>query len=464
MEKQTDSKIFKCRRLLIFILLLFSASAFAQNNVRISWEYARSLTCKPVSEYFFTNQDCAFTLDIEGINPEDITLSVNSVPNDVSFSTYKKESLSISQPELTGTRVILYFRFAKEGDYQIPPVNVTIGHGMYGMKFMPVTVYTNPRTIQPKVSLTFADEKFNSRTKKYTLTSGDHVIFTVNLQYATQLVNLKWSIPENSLFREIERFDTAEKGLINSNFSPDIVPVVTFDWQPLIPGTYSLPKMIVTASAYSGAQVDLSLPDFTFTVLAAATDEENEKSATLSNDDFSFAFESPQEEEVVEKNNFVEVKNIDDLYELRVKERHSFPIFSSARQNRIDAEVADGLKAGVNESNLILHYILAGLLILSVLTVIILFMLKRTALASAFLALALFLSVTGICSGISCGMKYGLFKGGYINTIPEDYVQSGVTLQVASRVKIEHQIDGWLFIRNNDTSGWVKEDAVLIIR
>lgn len=467
MEKQTAAGSWKRRRFLKYavaaVFALFSANAFTQNNVRISWDYVRSLTCKPASEYFFTNQDCAFNLDIEGINPEDITLSVNRLPDNVNYITFKKETLNATETERSGTRVILWFRFYEEGDYQIPPVNVTIGRGMYSIKFEPVTVYTNPRTIQPKVSIEFANEDFRNRGRSFTVTSGQHIIFTVNLQYATQLINLKWGIPEDSLFREIQRFDVAKKGIIDTNFSPDVVPVVTFDWQPLVPGVYNLPKMIITVSSYSGGQLDLTLPDYKFTVLGVTQSSDSDQSLSVY-DEFQYAFETPAVEKPVEETHFVEIKNLDELYRLRVKERHSLPVFTRARQNRIEAETAAGLKPGLNESSLILHYVICGILILLVIGVIILFITKRMMFGSIVLACSLVFATLSIFSGIACGMKYGLFKGGYVNTIPEEFVNSGVTLQSGTRVKIEHHAKGWVFIRSNDTSGWVKEDSVLIIR
>lgn len=464
MEKQTADRSWKRNGLLklflLSIILLLGHSAFSQNNVRISWEYAKSLRCKPAAEYFFTSSDCIFYLDIEGINQEDIDLSVNRIPDYVDFGGFKKESLPQTETGRTGTRVILYFKFDREGDYQIPPVNVTIGHGMYSIPFEPVTVYTNPRTIQPKVHLDFANEEFQSGRRSFTIISGEHIIFTVKLQYATQLVNLRWAIPEDSLFREIKRFEIADKGILSSSFTPDIVPIVTFDWQPLVPGTYSLPKLIITASSYGGGMMDLSLPDYRFTV-TGVKESDNE---TVVSDEYDYAFENPETTKIVEENPFLEIKNIDQLYSLRVKERHSMPKITRARELRAMAEEADGLKVGANEPSVVLHIAIGILLGILVVAVIVLFILKKIPIAAATLALTLFVFAGGMITGISCHMKYGLFKGGYVNTIPEESVQSGVTLQSGSRVKIEHEVNDWLFIRADDTSGWVKNDSVLVIR
>lgn len=89
MEKQTaenrrqrkgllKGRLRKCLALVQVMALSFAGSiAFAQNNVRISWEYVKSLRLKPAQEFYFTGSDGSFILDIEGVNPEDVDLSVN---------------------------------------------------------------------------------------------------------------------------------------------------------------------------------------------------------------------------------------------------------------------------------------------------------------------------------------------------------------------------------------------------
>lgn len=441
-------------------LSFFGSLAFAQNNVRISWEYVKSLRLKPAQEFYFTGSDGSFILDIEGVNPEDVDLSVNRLQESISFNSYTKSTIPATEDSRVGTRLTLWFKFTEAGDFQLPAIYVTIGRGMYTIPCDPVTVYTNPRTIQPKISVDFANDEYD-KSRSFTVNAGEHIIFTVEIQYAVQLVNFKWSIPEDSLFQEIQRYEITDGKSLGTTFSPDYVPIVTFDWQPLVPGTYDMPKIIVTASSYSGSTMDLNLRKYNIKVLPAA---QNAEQTVNGYDEFGYAFEAPEVEQVIEAVPLIEISNLNELVSLRNKERHSIPVLTGARSARIDAEKADGLKPGRNEPSVPVFWILFALSVWLLLGVVFLFIFHKVSLAIAALSLFLLASAGTVLQGISVSQQYGLFRGGNINPIPETSVQSSATIQPGLRVKIEHQVGDWIYIRYNDTYGWVTSDSVSIIR
>lgn len=455
----------------IFFTLLFALgiSVFAQSNVRVSWEYMKSLRVKSSQEFIFSASEGQFYLDIEGVTPENIYFSVERLPDSVSFVSSKKETLlaNISEGrEKNGTRIILWFKFSEAGNYKLPALYVKIGkYSTYSIPFEQVTVYMNPKTISPKVGIQFENESFVTKNRKVTVPLGDHIRFTVTLQYAVNMVNFRWALPENSIFQEVTRYPVTVDGNIGTTFTPDIVPIVTFDWKPLEAGIYTFPQIIVTATGYNGNVIDLSPDEYKFTVKTmSAKKPDEEDSSVEETDEFEYAFYIPYIDNSDEVVQLIGVENIQQMLEARQNERHGIPFFSSAREERKELEKSLGINEGVDEPSEPMFYILLGLSLLIIVGAIILVIFKKIHMAVFVFVIAVFMSFGTTVHGIRTFTPYALFIGSEVSPIPEENAMSGVTVQPGSRVKIAQRAGDWVYIGYNDTFGWVKEDSICLIR
>lgn len=475
MEKQTTNFRRNWSGLLIktFLICVFAGMgliSYCQSNVRISYDYIKTLRIKSAQEFIFSSSESQFYLDIEGVTPENVFFSVERLPDSVSFSSSKKETLLANAAEgreKNGTRIILTFRFSEAGTYKLS--NLYLKLGKYNAYYIPfesqVKVYMNPKTISPKVGIQFEKEEYNTKNHKVTVPLGEHIRFTVNLQYAVSLQNFRWALPQDSIFLEEKRYPVTENGAIGTAFSPDLIPIISFDWQPLVEGTYTLPQIIVTAATYNGSVVDLVPDDYKITVKkmasknSEATVEDNYESST----EFDYAFFVPYSETIVEETVKVEIANIQEMLAARQKERHSVPFFTTARAERIELESSYGIKKSPSEPSEPLFFILLGITILVLAGAIVLLIFKKLHTAVFVFVVTVFLAFAVTVHGIRAFTPYALFIGGEVSPIPEDEIKSGVSVQPGSRVKVVKNAGEWVYIGYNDTFGWVKEDSLYML-
>lgn len=428
----------------------------------------KSLKVKSSQEFIFSASEGQFYLDIEGVTPENVYFSVERLPDSVSFVSSKKETLlanSAEHREKNGTRIILWFKFSEAGDYKLPALYVKIGkYSSYNIPFEQVKVYMNPKTISPKVGIQFENEKYVSKNRKVTVPLGEHIRFTVTLQYAVNMVNFRWALPENSVFQEVKRHPVTVDGSIGTTFTPDVVPIVTFDWEPLVAGVYTFPQIIVTATGYNGNVIDLSPLDYKFTVKTINSKNNETEVEPEESDAFEYAFYVPYIDNSDQVVQIVEVENIKEMLEARVRERHSIPLISSARNDRIELEQAMGVTEGADEPSEPMFYILLVSSILILAGAIVLVVFKKIHMAVFVFVVAVFMSFGTTVHGIRTFTPYALFIGSEVSPIPEENVMSGVTVQPGSRVKVTQKAGSWVYIGYNDTFGWVKEDTLYLIK
>lgn len=436
---------------------------------RPSWQYVQSLKFKKMNEYFFTQEDSSFVVDIKGVSPEDVTVFVNDVPRNVSFVSARKEIFS--QPGENpldntnrGTHLVISFRFSKPGVYQILPIDVRV-MGMYNrISLEPALVYENPNTVQPELYLQFENPEFNASEKNISVKVGDHIGFTMFIRYALQLINFNWNIPEDSLFEDVHRFEITEGNPRGSEFSPEAVPVAKFDWQPLKAGVFELPSVHITATTYGGKKVDVPFPKYK--VIVSEANGELSFSRHKENV-FGYAFTSPAPEKEIlpeEKNPSVDITR---LLELHKNELHSMPFFSSAYEERRRAQE----KAGITPSPRLITIPLTVLglslfFVFFILTIVLFFLrkkIKRRAIFVLAVAFTIAFASFSVYLLINVNKKYALFNGGKVNPIPESNVQTSVSVQRGSVVQIERNAGGWVYIRYHDTRGWVPKTSVFII-
>ena len=71
-----------------------------------------------------------------------------------------------------------------------------------------------------------------------------------------------------------------------------------------------------------------------------------------------------------------------------------------------------------------------------------------------------------VCTGIY-GVRVktlrGVFTGGDMSPIPEHNMMSSVTIQAGSVVTVIRNAGNWMYIRHNDTYGWIPSNSICII-
>ncbi len=451
--------------LLILLAQLSGVLCIQKASGAATWQYLQSLRFKKAEKYFFTATDCSFSVNIENITPDKITVAVNDVPQNSSFISMRKETYipsSNASSDQYGTKIILTFRFNEPGAYQIKAVDVKADIYYCRIPIESVYVYENPSIVHPRIFVTFEDQRYASATPSRSIdaSAGDHIRFTLFIRYATQIVDFYWSIPENSLFTEVERFDITRQSVNTTEFSPDSVPIATFDWQPLKQGSYKFPDFTVTAISFGGIRQSVAVPSYKVKVGPKASKPAVKKESEI----FSYAFSENPAQTTPEAEVAPIHVDTEELLQLHKKERYSVPFTSSARKERQEAEKKAGLNPSQNEPNIPLLIIIWVIFIVVLAGTVIFFLLHKIPAAATCFVSAIIILISAVIYSRWASTKTAVFKGGEINSIPEDENSSGVFVIPGTVIRIERESGRWVYIRCNDTYGWVRKDSLLEIR
>ena len=449
---------------LLVLLLISSLSGFRiQKAEALSWAYVQSLRFKKVENYFFTDTECSFTLNIENVSPEKVTVSVNDVPDGVSFEGWNKITYmpySNASSDQYGTTLTLSFKFAEPGWYQIKAIDVRIDETYAKIPVEAVEVFENPSTVRPKISLSFDETKVQVSGKTVKVNANEHIVFKMYIQYAIQVLKFDWARPEDSVFKELDYYDISDKVVVGE-FSPEKIPIAVFDWQPLKTGTYDFPEFDIVATSFGGIRYDVESPSYKIEVLEATEAYvEEEKDSGV----FAYAFVSPPSAQEDVKEKTAEDVPVDKLFDLYTRERHSIVLFSSAYNERLALEEELGLSSLKHMPSVPLFVLVWILCTVSLVATIVLFILKKIPHAALCAVLFVLLLTLGVLNGHQISKKYGVYQGGEIYSIPEDTGGSGVDMPEGSVVLVKHSTAGWLYVVFNDTYGWVPETTVRMIK
>lgn len=449
-------------------LLVLILSAGMSLHAKVSWAYLWSMRFKASQDTLFTENDNSFYVEIENVTPDSIQISVNSLPPNVSFVSSKKETVLIPRTEaqgggyVSGTRIILWMRFAKTGYYRIKPVDLTIDGGFYQIPFEAVEVVQNPRFIHPEINVVFQNQNIDSlksqkKLKAIKINSGDHIVFTVTARYMETVHNVFWNIPENSIFKKIHDYDFSSKSG-DSKFITQFQPVATFDWQPLSEGPQSLPEIFITATSYNGSVEDIQCPVYNFNAEKAREFIEHKEEENP----FVYAFSEIETAPETNKVREIKMQDISNLIDLHLQERHSFP-FSSVVNRRKAYELSLGLPCDYYEPSVVIFFILIGLSIaVLALTIVLIVLRKRTFTAISLCLFIIFSVFTGIY-GVHVNSKCGLFIKGEMSPIPEHNIMTGIKIQPGSIVTVIRIAGDWMYIKHNDTYGWIPRESICLL-
>lgn len=467
----------------IFTRLLKSLVFFLMQGVSLIFSAAgapssseiRALRIIPQQTTFFTAKESCYDLTIPEAAPADIQTVMPDLPAGVSFVSSRKTGVTDKNGD-PATKVELWFIFDNSGLIRLPDFGIYIRGRLYKIPVDSVQVYENPQTVLPRLIIKFqaeedsSDRKINEisinrneRPPEIMLPAGKKLHFTVYIQYAVQIVHFTWTLPKDSLFFELERYKITEGEPRGTAFNPDAVPVVRFEWQPLKPGSYIMPDIQMTASAYNGSRVDLKMPVFTVTVQQPVTQPSDENQNKETSSLFSYAF-TEDNTKTAEKDKITgTVTDFKHIAELRSKERHSLP-FSTCRKLRKKAEMSAGLTAGADEPSYPLLKIWLVCIIVSLVIAVLCIFLRKVFLSILFFSVTFFVTAGFVISYVRVSAHYGIFVGGSLSPIPETVATASAPMSGGNRVRIRETAGDWLYIEYNNMGGWVLQDTVLPVR
>ncbi len=466
MEKQRNTIGCKsCRRFLISLLLIFLIlPLYAQT---LTLEQVRQLRILPEeNQNLYTKTDIKFTVAIPLVRPSQIQVISTEQSNDISFKTMRK----LENYGDTGTILELWYSFEKKGEYQLSPISVMIQNRTRKISFEKISVEDDPAKMTPRIVLVFengtevfsdAIEENNSTKELFSVPTGQKILFTVNLQYATQLVKFTWDIPQNSIFTQTEEFEFTEVKYRERVYSHDLIPVAAFEWTGLKEGIEALPKFKISATGYNGYRSELTSPDIMIAFTSDNTGEKEEEESNIFSDAFFIEPENQTNQEYAKLTD----EDCERLAKLFSKERNAFFTYFSAKRNRINFQESCGISADDSKMfTSFLLYISVFIILVCILGIIISKIKKHKIRLLVYLTIMIFAVAVFSYSHIKRCEKFGICKGCKIYSIPEENAAASSEIGAGNTVRILETAGSWLYIELGESGGWCSADNICIIK
>ena len=462
MEKQRIKRYFKsCRRFLILLVLFLTAlPVFSQN---LTLEQIRQLRLLPEEgQNLYTKTDLKFTVTIPNVRPAQIQVLAAKQQPDITFRTMRKSE----NYEVNGTTIEIWYNFENKGTYTPSPLPLMIQNRRRTISFEPVTVTDDPATMNPRIVVVFDDgtkvysDDVNFPRPVLTVKTGKKLGFTVNLQYATQLMQFNWEIPKDSIFTCTKQYEFTEVRYRERVYSHTLIPVAAFEWTGLVPGPQRLPKVRLNAAGYNGARSELLLPE----IIIEFTEADDSLAQNSSSDIFETAFyqevTEPETKTVVPLSG-EECKELAHLY---TKEHNLFLTYFKARRERINFEKEHGIV--ISSSQLfpaVLMYISIIIMIASVICMILAIRRKHKIRTLLFVILLILGTAILIYCVVRRNERYGISTGCKIYSIPQENAESVSEVSSGSCVRILERTGKWCYIEVGETGGWCTSENIYLI-
>lgn len=466
MEKQRITIRRKsCRRFLISVLLLFTV--FQLSAQTLTLDQVRQLRIRPEEgQNLYTKADIKFTVTIPVVRPSQIQVLSTDQKNDVNFRTMRKSE----NYDDKGTILELWYSFDKKGEYSLHPISVIIQGRNRSIAFEKITVADDPARMNPRIVLVFEDgttvysdggDEGTFPSPLMTVPAGKKIHFTVNLQYATQLVKFNWDIPQNSIFTQTEEYEFTEVKYRERVYTHDLIPVAAFEWTGLKEGTEQLPKFRMSATGYNGTKNELIFPNLNVVFTAETVIAETETESDIFSEAF-FAEPDQQTETAVSELSLSDCERLASLYS---KERNAFLTYFSTKRERINFEESCGLSAEHTRMfPSIFIYIAIFAVVLCILGIIICKIKKYKIRLLIFISVLVFATAVLAYSYFKRCEKYGICKGCKIYSIPETTAAATSEISAGNLVKISESAGGWVYIELGETGGWCTTENICIIK
>ncbi len=457
MEKQrNESGTESGRRLLkkltaasfVFLWIFGRASVFGQT---LTNAMLRELRINPAADQLLTaNSDIKFEVLIPYTKPGQIEITLPEEKDNIQFKTLRKVE---SGENGGGTKIEMWFSFAKTGTYALTPLTVKIKNSRRQIPFTPVKIGINPKEQEP-LCLIITDSGIN---KNITVTAGQKIKFRICLQYAVQLLQFSWELPKDSLFTQTRVYEFTEIKQREKVVSDELIPVSDFEWTPLLTGLMDFPKFNIQAVAYNGDKITVRLPQIKVNVVKGQKPADREKPSFLTQ-----SFEQNSEDLTVEEKNELSADDALQLAKLRSRERHS--IRAAVRKERVAFEKLFALPYNQKEFKVFWIY-LCIFLLLAFIVLFVINVRKKRSLLNMGMGLGILLILIALIYSIVCGgKKYGISIGAKMFSIPEASASIKSELPAGSRVQLLNESDGWYRVSFGEAEGWCHKEEICEIK
>lgn len=252
----------KKRILMILMTLIFLVPAFSDLFSKKS--ASENPILKAQTDIFFTRSENCYTLFLSDVTPASISMAIPDLPPTVKFLSSKKEEI-IDADLGRGTLISLWFDFSLSGETHLAPLMVKINGKTHYYDFQKVQIYENPALISPQPEILFASPSRLHKNSKngiytYKAKAGEKINFSLYLKNGIQILSLKYDLPKNSIFKELERSDFAQGKFQIQEFTGKSQKIASFQWQILKEGRYFLPDIKMQVLSYKGEKREISMP------------------------------------------------------------------------------------------------------------------------------------------------------------------------------------------------------------
>lgn len=458
----TNRKTYSAGLLIFAVALLWGARPLALAAAEpVPWSYIWSLRLTPKDSggTLYADTDISFSTELKSVASDTVSLSLNSLPQNVNLVSSKRESTLIKNEDGTfssGTRITLVLNFAKAGRYRLQPLDLVIDRNFYQLPFDSIDIKDNPRTARSELALSFGGTDFISSGRRSEIPQGKAVVFTVTAKNISEVRDIFWDIPENCIFKKTNGYEFPAG---DANVPNTFYPVASFVWTPLTAGETPLPKITVRARSYSGSIVNMETPDFTFFAVTESDANEPQPEPAAPNE----ASEEAPAEHTSSGGVPASRADAEQIAELRRAERHALPFSVKAYTARVSKEVSLGLSSPKKEPNVVLLSLLFGgsaLLLIS--SVAALFLRKKKA-AIPLAAGALLFLIPALVYTPGVARCHAVYSGGSVSLIPEASASQSATFPVGCVVLVKEKAGAWAYIEYNKVSGWTPSASLFII-
>ena len=473
MEKQRITTVNKsCRRFLVSFSILLSSlfitlPAFTQSQSQIlTAAEIRNLKLSPSEgQNLFAKEDIKFSVIIPKAVPSQVQVISTEQKQDINFRTMRKTDFY--SDDYNGTIIEIWYSFEKSGSYTLSPLSVMIQNRRRQIDFDKVEITNDPAKMNARVVIVFDNgttvfsDSPASASPLFTASMGKKLHFTVNLQYATQLVQFTWDIPKYSIFTQTKEYDFSEIKFRERNYSHELIPVADFEWTALTTGEQALPKFKLAATDYRGYRNELLLPEIIINFIEGSSVVQNQKESDI----FSDAFFQQTEFETPSQKITVTYEDCKKLAELYTKEHYAFLNYFSAKKSRSSFESSLNLPpSSLKIFPSILMYISLALILASLILLILAIRKNQKIKLLVFITILVVSMIASIYSLIRRNEKYGICTGCKIYSIPAEKAESAVELTAGSKVRILEKTGKWFFVELGKNGGWCTTDKIIIIK
>lgn len=434
-------------------LLIFVALFLFNTNSIFAHRYSYAVFT-PVEEYVFAGEDTIFETTIYNMRPADVLVTVQTLPENVTFVSSDKTEILDENGRSTRIRIVLHFN--EVGTFNLPPIASRIKYGSYRLSIKPVTVLHNPKTIQPIIKFSVVEPK----NKIYY--EGQRIKLELSATFASNIYSYTTSLNEDSVFYSENSIELLPLSV--DKFSDLEYPIGKFEFIPLANGKVQVPQVSVKVKTWNGIEKESFSEPFVLDIKKApktqTSDINDNKNSLYKN----ISISDKETGNNIESENFEQKINlVQEIKKLRIEEKNRiFPFAISKERKSIETQC--GLQNTQNELSNVVFYVLFAILIICVILFILFAILRKKITMLIFVLISVSLLIVTTVYKIQLDKDYALILQGEVLSIPEESSSLNIKLNSGYRVEIKGETKDWIFIKYENSTGWIKRENLLFLK